>query len=228
MNWQLAIARNRDALLRIVAALFAIAGLDDREAAATLPRFVHNHVLRVLRPAESAVRRLVMIAARGLSVTVEAGPTGNAPASRGGASPAAAARPFPITDPLPDLSFRPFRRRPRGFPRISIIGVTEPCPIPAGWIPAPDDPLDASGIRRRLRVLKDTLDDLDRHAKRFARWKARRDLRFQRKDRRRGRYSPLRPGRPPGHRKRPVHEVDDVLRECHSLALHALRSPDTS
>jgi hypothetical protein len=28
-----------------------------------------------------------------------------------------------------------------------------------------------------------------------------------------------RPGRPPGHRKRPVHEVDYVLREVHALAM---------
>jgi hypothetical protein len=30
--------------------------------------------------------------------------------------------------------------------------------------------------------------------------------------------SPMRHGRPPGYRKRPVHEVDEVLIECHGLA----------
>ena len=39
--------------------------------------------------------------------------------------------------------------------------------------------------------------------------------------------SPLRPGRPPGHRRKPDHEVDEVLTECHGLAWEALK-PDTS
>ena len=30
--------------------------------------------------------------------------------------------------------------------------------------------------------------------------------------------SPLRPGRPPGHRRKPLHEIDEVLAECHWLA----------
>ncbi len=37
----------------------------------------------------------------------------------------------------------------------------------------------------------------------------------------------MRPGWPPGRRKRPFHEVDDVLAECHALAL-ALERDDTS
>ncbi len=39
--------------------------------------------------------------------------------------------------------------------------------------------------------------------------------------------SPLRPGRPPGHRRKPSHLVDEVLTECHGLAWDALK-PDTS
>jgi hypothetical protein len=56
----------------------------------------------------------------------------------------------------------------------------------------------------------------------LARWRARRALRpgltFT---------SPLRPGRPPGHRRTPLHEVDRILAECHGLARDAL-APDTS
>jgi hypothetical protein len=37
----------------------------------------------------------------------------------------------------------------------------------------------------------------------------------------------MRPGWPPGRRKRAFHEVDDVLRECHSLA-HDAQREDTS
>ena len=38
---------------------------------------------------------------------------------------------------------------------------------------------------------------------------------------------PLRQGTPPGHRKKPAHEVDDVLKECHALA-RDLPPPNTS
>ena len=38
--------------------------------------------------------------------------------------------------------------------------------------------------------------------------------------------SPLRPGRPPGYRRKPVHLVDEVLAECHWLAWDAMK-PDT-
>jgi hypothetical protein len=30
--------------------------------------------------------------------------------------------------------------------------------------------------------------------------------------------SALRPGRPPGHRKKETHDIDAVLKECHTLA----------
>lgn len=226
MNWQRAIERNREALLRIVAVLFTMAGLDEGAAPATLPRHLRSHVLRVLRPAESAVRRLVMIAARDIVVVVkngvraETGPTGGSARTRHAARQPPA---FPVIDPLPHFLFRPIRRRPKGFPRISIIGVTEPRPIPDYWIPSPHDPVDAKGVCRRLRILKAVLDDLDKPARRLARWRARRDLGLNRCKR----FSPMRPGRPPGHRKRPSHEIDDVLRECHALALHATSPPDT-
>ena len=39
--------------------------------------------------------------------------------------------------------------------------------------------------------------------------------------------APLCPGRPPGDRKRPAHEIDRVLHECERLARNTL-PPDTS
>ena len=69
MDWDLAIERNSEALKGIVEALFAMLGIADAVApVARLPRSVHGAVLRVLRPAESAMRRLIVIAARGLVV----------------------------------------------------------------------------------------------------------------------------------------------------------------
>jgi len=59
MDWALAIERNRQPLLRIVAALFAMIGLTETGAVERLSRPVYRAVLGVLRPAEAAVRRLI-------------------------------------------------------------------------------------------------------------------------------------------------------------------------
>jgi hypothetical protein len=85
MDWNLAIEKNREALKRILAALVAMAGLTGADprfpsplilslskerggGRDTLPRYLHTAVLRLLRPAESAVRRLIIVAARGVVV----------------------------------------------------------------------------------------------------------------------------------------------------------------
>ena len=70
MDWELAVKRNSEALNGIVAALFAMLGLTGEAAVSRIPHSLHRAVLRVLRPAESAVRRLIVIAARGLVVKV--------------------------------------------------------------------------------------------------------------------------------------------------------------
>ena len=64
MDWDLAIKRNSKALKSIIEVLFALLGLDGTDAASRIPRSLHSAVLGVLRPAESAVRRLIVIAAR--------------------------------------------------------------------------------------------------------------------------------------------------------------------
>ena len=76
MDWNAAIEKNREALKRILAALVAMAGLAGADpgfpsrvrGGGTLPRYLHSAVLRLLRPAESAVRRLIIVAARGVVV----------------------------------------------------------------------------------------------------------------------------------------------------------------
>ena len=226
INWARAIARNRDALLRIVAALFAMAGLGEGDSVATLPRRLRNQVLRILRPAEAAVRRLVIIAARDLVVVVV--PARRKQAAKPSTTTTTTGNPaavpaLPLIDSLKRFEIRPRRRRAKSFPRITFIGLTEPTPIPDRWIPSPDDLVDAAPLGRRLAALKRALDDLDGHAQRFARWKAKRDLGLNRSPR----FNPMRPGRPPGYRKRAFHAVDDVLRECHALAFDAQRL-DTS
>ena len=95
-------------------------------------------------------------------------------------------------------------------------------PAPAAAPPPPSDGLaNAERLTRRLQALKLALEDLPRQAKRLARWQQRRkhapDHKFM---------SPLRPGRPPGYRRKPIHEVDEVLIECDGLAWEAMK-PDT-
>ena len=100
MDWNLAIEINRAALKRIVAMLVAMAGFagtavvtpagqsDDcgpllEGGRRVLPRHLHRAVLRLLRPAESAARRLVIATAREMLVASAAGypaPLASAPA----------------------------------------------------------------------------------------------------------------------------------------------------
>ncbi len=74
-DWARAIERNSEALKGIVAALFAMLGLAGEATVSRIPRSLHSAVLRVLRPAESAVRRLIIIAARGLVVKLKPAPS---------------------------------------------------------------------------------------------------------------------------------------------------------
>jgi hypothetical protein len=205
----------------------------------TLPRRLHRAILRLLRPAEAAVRRLIVVAARGLVVTLPPPRQKPQPKFRPGAGPVRMpARPkirarstsLPLLDPLKPWNRRR-RRAPRGVPRISCPGYSEPFRIPA-W--SPNDPIDARRLDARLRALVLALDDLPGQARRFARWRARRDAALAQERetgglRRFGRFSPLKPGRPPGwQRKKPVHEVHEVLDVLHGLAQWALEPPDTS
>jgi hypothetical protein len=230
MDWQLAIDRNREALLRIIAALFALAGL----AQDVLPRHIYRVILRVLRPAESAVRRLIIIAARGLVLAPR--PSRPFPAGLVPRIDTARIPSFCLIDPL--KRFVPFAGYVEDFeedgddsvehpslPRISVPGLFDPlfAPAPA---PSSDDLINAQHIARRLQALRLALENLPKQARRLARWQARRPLALQRH--KPMRISPFRPGSPPGHRQRHIHEVHGVLRECHLLMLDTLAAPDTS
>ena len=80
MDWDLAIKRNSKALKGIIDVLFALLGLDGTDAASRIPRSLHSAVLGVLRPAESAVRRLIVIAAP--NVVVKLAPSRPMPAGK--------------------------------------------------------------------------------------------------------------------------------------------------
>jgi hypothetical protein len=281
-DWQGAVARNRAALLRVVAVLFVYAGLDEG-GADEVPRRVWRMILRLLRPAESAARRLIVIAARNIEIDPPK-PRGEKPltgierlvaagvltfhevnlglARMWRPEPAVPGKPapaipaFPLTDPPLRFDTRAWDGK-RPFPRDGF------------ELADADEEVDARHLCRRLAALKHALDDLDTQAKRLARRMARANLASRQMQ---GGFAPavrsapgtgrkangepanafratnarsdsggpppklkganrrqiLRLGHPPGHRRQPSHAVDDVLRECHSLALHALKPPDTS
>jgi hypothetical protein len=228
MDWARAIERNSEALKGIVETLFAMLGLAGAATVARLPRSVHSAVLRLLRPAESSVRRLIVIAARGLVVKPAASrPMPAGPIGRGGRS-----RPsFQLFDPRKNFAeLRQHRRRATRFvPRIHFfasdprVAALWPAPQPAADpAPPPDGLVGAAPLTRRLQALKLALEDLPRQARRLARWRVRRENAPSPKFK-----SPLRPGHPPGYRRKPVHQIDEVLIECHGLACDAMK-PDSS
>ena len=96
MDWDFAIERHREPLLRIVVGLFAMIGLTEGGAVERLSRPLYRLVLGILRPAESAVRRLIIVAAR--DIVVEPRPKRPFPAgrviSRKGKASTNAARPL--------------------------------------------------------------------------------------------------------------------------------------
>lgn len=222
MDWARAIEINQAALSRIVAALFAMVDFAAQAAKARLPRSAYHAALRILRPAESAVRRLIVIAARGIVVKPRAFrpmPAGLELARNGGARLS-----FQLFDSRKRFGVR--RRAVAAVPRVIVFGASRLVPLfqrPPADLPQPkrnnnDDGVSAERLVRRLEAVKSALADLPRQAKRLARWQARRDGMPNPKFR-----SPLRQGPPPGHRKEPEDDVDFVLRECHTLARDALR-----
>jgi hypothetical protein len=225
MDWARAIAINQAALARIVAGLIAVVGFVSEGVVARLSRPTYRAVLQVLRPAESAVRRLIVMAARGQMVKLRPPrpmPAGLALAGKGSGR---------ISFQLFDTRKRFAPTRPRsasGAPRVHVLFNSSPLvplfqrrPIERP-VPERDSTVDASRLGRRLAAVKLALEDLPRQAKRLARWRARRDRMKTAKF-----TSPLRPGPPPGHRKEPKDEIDWVLRKCHVLARDVL-SEDTS
>jgi hypothetical protein len=64
MDWDRVIERNSERLFTVVATLVSKVRVHGGGVAALLPRSVYSAALILLPPAESAVRRLIIIAAR--------------------------------------------------------------------------------------------------------------------------------------------------------------------
>jgi hypothetical protein len=228
MDWAMVIERNSEALFRVVASLVAMVRVKGGGMAAFLPREIHSAALILLRPAESAVRRLIIIAARGIIVKLRAArafPAGLSLNTSADRIPA-----FCLIDPLKRFAPEDFewgKSKEKALPRVSVPGLFDPVypPQPALL----DDMAAASALGRRVRALRLALDNLPREAKRLARWKARRELARSAEKPKPGRLSPFRPGYAPGYHRSKPQEVDDILSECHHFAREAWEwTPDTS
>jgi hypothetical protein len=238
-DWKMVIERQTRDLFTVIAALFAYAGLRDGETCATLPRRVYRYMLTILRPAEAAMRRLMIIAARGIVLKVKvngAFPKGLAAKLKpleaaSDASERIAA--FNFIDPLKHFAMpgdrKPFQPKPASFPRISVPGWSTPYFPPEPVPLTGDDPIDAAQIFRRLAALKHALETLPEQARRYVRWQTKRLLKRKTeiipKPRR---LWALRPGYPPGHRKKQIHLVDRILSDCCYFEREAQKKPDTS
>jgi hypothetical protein len=236
MDWEMIVERNRERLLAVLAPLLAVLGFDLRRRQ-EMPRYFYRSWLLLLRPAESAVRRLIVIAARGIIVRL--GASRAFPA--GLALTLAAKEPdeehipaFGLIDPLKRFAPDGFEwsaewGKEQVIPRISVPGLFDPVFPETTPVPSRDDTIDTAALVRRIAALKSALDDLPRHARRLARWKARRELARQAVKRKPGRLSPMRPGFAPGYHRSKPEEIDEILADCHYFAVEAWDyQPDTS
>jgi hypothetical protein len=175
LDFSSTIEDDRKTLGRIIAGLFALSGLTAGQFKSIAPpriaRAVHRAVACVLRPAESSVRRLIVL----VSMTVKTNATTKRPMPSGIIRKGEANTRicFRLFDPRVRLADR--SRKSRATPRISFFG---------------DGEVRTVDLGRKLQ-------------------------------------GPLRPGYPPGHRIRPLHEIDEVLRCCDWRARQALPQ-DTS
>ena len=210
MNWKIAIKRNREALSDVVTELLALAQREE----------TRRSVLRILRPAESALRRLIVVVAAMLQQKArQRGDDGDPKEIQlpdfSGFATCDTLPAFQLIDPR--KTFGEFSRPvAKGIPRICMPGVFDPVPLKK-----PDDTLQAVNLIRRIRKLQYALHTLPRQARRLNWLMAKR----AQAEPGPGRVGPIRPGHPPGHRKRPREPVDDILNECHWLAQECQRQP---
>lgn len=219
MDWPVIIERNAERLLAVLAPLFVLLASGTRTM---LPRPVCRALLMLLRPAESAARRLIIMAARGLVVkqrVARAFPVGITMKS----DPERVA-PFCMIDPLKRFASEGFERdagKVQILPRISVPGFINPA-FAAETPATENDLVSPAAIHRRLLALRHALDNLPREARRLVRWRTRQT------PKKTGRLSPFRPGFAPGYQRHGPREIDAILSDCHYFAQEAWYKTNTS
>ena len=171
MDWDHAIRRNSEVLAGIVADLFVMLGLVTlTDTVSRLPWPTYRAVLRVLRPAESALRRLIVVAARGLAVKPMVSRPGKPRGQQSQGKRGILRVPsFQLFDPQPRIML-PRRRNPkRVVPRIHFFNtdgefITIWPPIRPAKAPArpksADGMVNAARVIRRLEALESALADI--------------------------------------------------------------------
>jgi hypothetical protein len=235
MDWADAIERNRIALIGIVASLVMTLGRDG-----LVPAALRNSLLRILRPAEAAARRLIVLAARGLVLkpgVARPMPPGLSQQLRLHRKERGGGCVFKLCDAHVPM-VEPVTRAYAKGPRIRTVSPADPTvtvifqghfqaqfQAQAAQTSAALAPPDGDRpLSNRLEALQLALQDLPRQARRLVRWTARRKAIAALRP---IHTSPLRFGRAPYLPKTPVRDIDYILERCHLLARDAMHA-DTS
>jgi len=221
MDWDLAIANNRKALAKVLAEILALLGIVAGGVLEHLPNELYAKANRLLRPAESALRRLIYIASRRIvvkpSILQRAMPQGLFKA-RGQSKRSA----FQLYDPRPHYEFikteDPLFRIVQTYAS-NPFNLFDPMYLPR------QDPvkiINAARFCRRIAAMAYALDHIPQQARRLLKMQMRRAAQNPPNQ-----ISVLRPGRPPGHQERRRLPVDFILRECDQLSWDSY-APNTS
>ncbi|MEM0900787.1 MAG: hypothetical protein AAGI92_12645 [Pseudomonadota bacterium] len=205
-DWTGAIDKNIRLISRIIAFLFSMTGRTTAREI-KIPRRMRDELFGILRPAESAVRRLIFIIAMRTQGPHLLSSSGNE--STGRLEDTNKSRIHMVDDqsPLRNRLF-PLRDPRKNF---SDLFCEEPCEtghhVGAHMDKADTKPVSASGLIKRIASLKHTLDNLPGEARRMTKllqarqhWLA--GERTEKAARDTVPLPPLRPGLPPGARLR--------------------------
>ena len=232
MDIPAAIDLNKTLLARIIAGLFTLLGGGTGPAWISVE--LHRRIVRVLRPAESAVRRLivVLVTITGVKALPPRAQSRSVPPARARTGDAKKRQSFPLFDPWQRF-YRQRQRAPKKAPAAlpRVISLTDEGlrrlkeSLNAPSVPdKKTEDISPINLLRRLEAVIGALENLPHQAKRLVRALARRQNVPKLKLR-----MPVRPGRAPGFRVKPRLEIDHVLRDCDWLARNALPpATDTS
>jgi len=216
MDWQVVIKRQAGTLREIIARLRMMAMQaegDYQSERGLIAVDLHLALLRILRPAESAVRRLIVIAESLLPAASvlhdHARPfAGNCSSGSHGKRLA-----FALFDPR--KRFAPFDQpaiagHSRAVPRIWVFGAVRQS-LPISKIA---DQRDKAALIARIAAASRALDNLPREARRL-----RRHMRSRAEVANSARaVRPMRPGLPPGAVRRGRHPIHEIVTDCDVLA----------
>jgi hypothetical protein len=184
-----------------------------------LPRHLYAAIMLILRPCESAIRRLIIIAARGLVLKPRAAQPIQAGAFSFSNAGLVRAPRFQLIDPLKQFSPDLWDQTDDHAGSMHAMAVFNPA-LAYQQAQSMVAPVNAALLFNRLRAMRLALNDLPRQARRLARWQARQNLAFKANTPYRPmRMSPFRPGPPPGYRRKDAHQVYAVLKEVRYFAL---------